>query len=338
MMAMTTNRLQNHLLTQILNQLERAQVPPGALFIEAGFPDISTAGQLVAALSGPDALPLLEAATKLTKNPCLALQLSEGVNLDLYGTLGFALMSCANMRTSTKLLLRYGKLQFSNRWEAHERGDDILLRLNFDVGTQSQQQIIKELYLSTLTRVANLLYRGAPEGAEIHLDYPQPAHHACYRNTFNTPVKFNCEYTQLFIPGAILDKPIRSANIAGHVIFHQQCEEMLRSLESAEEITTAVRLLLIKSAGEFLEISQVATSLHMSERTLRRQLEAESSTFRAIVDDIRNLLAKEYLSATPLAVAEIAHLLGYGETVNFRRAFVRWNKLTPSQFREQLAS
>ncbi|MFQ3201853.1 MAG: AraC-like DNA-binding protein, partial [Zhongshania sp.] len=33
-----------------------------------------------------------------------------------------------------------------------------------------------------------------------------------------------------------------------------------------------------------------------------------------------------------------AHLLGYGETVNFRRAFVRWNKLTPSQFREQLAT
>ena len=73
----------------------------------------------------------------------------------------------------------------------------------------------------------------------------------------------------------------------------------------------------------------------MSERTLRRHLEAESTSFRAIFDEIRNLLSKEYLLATELTVADIAHLLGYSETVNFRRAFVRWNEITPIEYREQ---
>ncbi len=35
-----------------------------------------------------------------------------------------------------------------------------------------------------------------------------------------------------------------------------------------------------------------------------------------------------------LAVAEIAHLLEYSETVNFRRAFVRWNGITPNTYRQ----
>lgn len=68
---------------------------------------------------------------------------------------------------------------------------------------------------------------------------------------------------------------------------------------------------------------------------MRRRLEAESASFRAIVEEVRDLLAREYLTATELTVAEIAHLPDYSVTVNFRRAFVRWNGVTPSEYRKQ---
>ena len=118
-------------------------------------------------------------------------------------------------------------------------------------------------------------------------------------------------------------------------MFHQQCEELLRGLNSVEKTTSAVRQVLIQSAGDFFDIAEVAESLNMSERTLRRHLEAESTSFRSICDEIRNLLSKEYLVATELTVADIAHLLNYAETVNFRRAFVRWNGVTPSEYRQR---
>ncbi len=75
--------------------------------------------------------------------------------------------------------------------------------------------------------------------------------------------------------------------------------------------------------------------MHVSERTLRRRLGAESTTFRATAEEVRDLLAREYLIETELTVADIAHLLGYSETVNFRRAFVRWNGVTPGAYRQQ---
>jgi len=42
-------------------------------------------------------------------------------------------------------------------------------------------------------------------------------------------------------------------------------------MNSVEKTTTAVRRLPIQSAGDFLDIAQVAKRLHVSERTLRRQ-------------------------------------------------------------------
>jgi AraC-like DNA-binding protein len=108
---------------------------------------------------------------------------------------------------------------------------------------------------------------------------------------------------------------------------------MLRGLSSVEITTTARRQQVMESAGAFLDIAQVAQRLHVSERTLRRRLETESTSFRSTFEEIRDLLARAYLAETELTVAETAHLLDYSETVNFRRAFVRWNGITPSQWR-----
>ncbi|MAE03294.1 MAG: hypothetical protein CMK25_03465 [Porticoccaceae bacterium] len=75
--------------------------------------------------------------------------------------------------------------------------------------------------------------------------------------------------------------------------------------------------------------------LHVSERTLKRRLETESTSFRSILDEIRYLLAREYLAKVELTIADIAQLLNYADTVSFRRAFVRWNELTPNAYRQQ---
>jgi AraC-like DNA-binding protein len=91
--------------------------------------------------------------------------------------------------------------------------------------------------------------------------------------------------------------------------------------------------LLLQSAGKFLDITGVANRLNMSERTLRRKLNAESLNFRIIADEVKDRLARDYLTKTTLTVADIAHLLSYSETVNFRRAFVRWNGITPNKYR-----
>ena len=333
---MIIDRLQRDLLKQLLYELENAGVTPDQLISRSGLQGYSASGQAV--LAGADSLLLLETAVELAGDPSLAIRLGQGVGIASYGAFGFALMSCANLRESILLLLRYGKVFFEPNWESHDHDGGLLLRLNLTLGTPAQQRLVTELCFSQLSFVGSSLYRGRIEGAELHFNFPKPSHSAFYKSALKAALKFDCVHSQLFLPAQVLDVPVRTANPSEHVVFHQQCEEMLRGLKSVEKTTAAVRRLLIQSAGEFPDIAQVAQRLYVSERTLRRRLEAESTSFRTTFEEVRDLLAREYLAKTELTVADIAHLLDYSETVNFRRAFVRWNGVTPSHYRQQQAA
>ncbi len=335
---MKVNQVHHAFFNQLLHLLEGVRVSPEQLFAELARRGINASPNAQAFSSGVEGMVLLETAVDLSGDPCLMLRLGQQLGIASYGSFGFALMSCANVRESVRLMLRYGQVLFQPGWAVHEHEGGLLLRAQISMGTAAQQQLFAELIFSNLVAAGRSLYGSAverAEGFEIHLSHARPSHAAFYKRAFTTAITFDCEHSQLFLPAQVLDTPVRTANRPQHVVFQQQCEEMLRGLNSALETTAAVRQLLIESAGDFLDISQVAKRLHVSERTLRRRLEVESTSFRSTVDEIRDLLAREYLSKTELTVAEIAHLLDYAETVSFRRAFVRWNGVTPSRYRKQ---
>ena len=338
---MKVSQVQREFFRELISLLEDSGVSRERLIGELGQRGVKASSTSPAVVTDSDALVLLETAVDLSGDPSLMIRLGQELGIACYGSFGFALMSCASLRDSLHLLLRYGQVLFRPSWTAYDYEAGLLLRANLTRGTAAQQQLTTELSFSNLTAIGRTLYGNQvenTEGVEIQLSYPRSSHSASYKSAFHVPVTFDCEHTQLLLPAQVLDTPVKTANRSEHVIFQQQCEEMLRGLDSVEKTTAAVRQVLIESAGNFFGIAQVAESLHVSERTLRRRLEAESTSFRSTFEEIRNLLAREYLAATELTVAEIADLLDYAETVNFRRAFVRWNGVTPSHYRQQQAA
>ena len=338
---MKVNQAHHAFLGELLHQLQEAGVSSEQLIAELARRGIDASPGFQAIGPGFDALVLLETAVDLSGDPCLMIRTGQQLGIASFGSFGFALMSCANVRESVRLMLRYGQVLIQPSWAAHEGEGGLLLRPRISTGTAPQQQLLAELAFSNLAAAGRSLYGSTverTEGVEIHFGHARPAHAACYKRAFKAPVKFGREHNQLLLPAGVLDTPVRTANRIQHVVFQQQCEEILRALGSARETTAAVRQLLIESAGDFLDIAQVAARLHVSERTLRRRLEDESTSFRSVVDEIRDVLAKEYLAETELTIADIAHLLDYAETVSFRRAFARWNGVTPSTYRQHRTS
>src|SRR6201999_2946680 len=78
-----------------------------------------------------------------------------------------------------------------------------------------------------------------------------------------------------------------------------------------------------------------ARALGTSSRSLSRKLREAGVPFARILDELRQVLAKHYLSERELPVSEIAWLLGYREVSSFTHAFRRWTGTTPRQFRLQ---
>ncbi|WP_346892668.1 helix-turn-helix transcriptional regulator [uncultured Roseibium sp.] len=81
-------------------------------------------------------------------------------------------------------------------------------------------------------------------------------------------------------------------------------------------------------------IVDVCEHLDMNERKLQRLLKAESTSFRAILDETRKRMAIRYLEEERRPVAEVAALLGYQNQNSFYRAFKGWTGTTTTVFRK----
>ncbi|MEV4278427.1 helix-turn-helix transcriptional regulator [Actinoplanes xinjiangensis] len=86
-------------------------------------------------------------------------------------------------------------------------------------------------------------------------------------------------------------------------------------------------------------VEDYASELGCSVRTLTRaSLALTGRTAKQVVDDRVALQARRLLAATPLSVAEVGRILGFGEPTNFGRFFHRETGLSPGQFRGRYAA
>lgn len=90
---------------------------------------------------------------------------------------------------------------------------------------------------------------------------------------------------------------------------------------------------LSKKRHSIASISDVAEAVGLNEKTLQRQLATNGSSYRALVELCRYISAVHYLEATTGSIANISERLGYSEPSAFERAFRKWTKQTPSEFR-----
>lgn len=80
----------------------------------------------------------------------------------------------------------------------------------------------------------------------------------------------------------------------------------------------------------------VATRLHLIDRTLQRRLQAESVSYQQLLDDTRSELARQYLAGPRRSLTEVADLPGFCDQSNLFRACKRWFGMPPGQYRQHL--
>ena len=71
----------------------------------------------------------------------------------------------------------------------------------------------------------------------------------------------------------------------------------------------------------------------MNVRSLQRKLQQKDTSFKKILNEVREDLALKYIKDSSLTVSEISFLLGFAETSSFSRAFKRWTGGSPKAYR-----
>jgi AraC-like DNA-binding protein len=289
-----------------------------------GADELSLLWELAVAWSGDRELGLERATTR------------KHVNFDV---IGYAMLSSADLRAGLQAFARYLALISDAATFQLEPGPAgaawLVLGHTGNTRPVPRQRFAYGL-LSLLTLCEWVLRREVRAlAADFSFDTPSELH--AYEAAFACPLRFGQPEGRLLLAAADLDAEIPSRNPSLLAVHEQILQERLAALGHASTSYRVSHEIVRRLHRGEPRREEVAASLALADRTLQRRLAAENTSFQHLLDDARRELARKYLADARYSVAEIADLLGFGDTSNFFRASRRWFGLPPGQYREQFA-
>lgn len=171
--------------------------------------------------------------------------------------------------------------------------------------------------------------------------HPPPDDQQPYTRAFgDAKLRFSAEYTGFVFPRGQLLTPLSGADRNLHAVVRELADIMLAQYaRRSESFTERVQAVLAYEVGTpSLKASCVARHLQTSGRTLARKLEAEGTSFYALLDDARKHRALELMADNDRSLTDIARATGFAHVASFHRAFRRWTGQTPAEFRTRAAT
>lgn len=170
----------------------------------------------------------------------------------------------------------------------------------------------------------------------VAFPYPPPAQADDYALIYTAHSHFNARELAASFAANLLELPIRRDEAALQTFLIGAPGKITTLYRRDREMVVRVRDCLRDALPEAMPLTDVATALHLSPRTLHRRLEDEGSSFQAIKDALRRDLAISRLTKTRQPLAQIAADLGFADASAFYRAFVSWTGMAPAHYRRRL--
>ncbi|MGK6309409.1 AraC family transcriptional regulator [Variovorax sp. DT-64] len=304
-------------LTNFSEVAQELGLDPGAALRQAGLRTtlIRQPDQLVEA---DRVARLFEDAARSTGCESFGLRMAARRQLSNFGVVSLLLMHQATLRQVLLTLIEHLHL-LNERLaiEVEDVGSMVVLREELALSVAAPQSI--ELAIGVLYRMGEVLLHDRWRPTSVSFTHAAPAEPSFHRRFFKCRIEFNSAFNGLVCRAADLDV----ANPAADPVLAEYARKMIadlpddrqRSLD--EEVRKAIYLMLPTGRAT---CKSVAAGLGISMRTLQRELDGREVTFKALINEVRQELARRYVANTHHSLGEVAAMLGY----TTHSAFTRW--------------
>ncbi|MHC9296260.1 AraC family transcriptional regulator ligand-binding domain-containing protein [Mycobacterium sp. LTG2003] len=302
------------------------------------------AGSHLNVASLPDVDTVVEASQELAvirnlvdsagDRPGLGVELGRRYHLTAYGYLGYLLAASASVRDTVHRGLYYAMLTFafSTMTARIDARGQYVLAFEADDMPKGIRRFVVERDLTAVMQIQRDTF---PDFTTVPLreirfafePAPTADPPAVYRDYFGVPVHFGCGRNEIVYDAGYLDLIPPMANEHTTRLMVAQCERIRAERLHHTGVAAQVRAHLLDQSSLDLTLEDVALHLHHAPRTLRRHLEHEGTTFRAILDEVRRSVADNLLHDRTIPQYEIAHRLGYQDWSSVMRARRRWREI-----------
>jgi AraC-like DNA-binding protein len=275
-------------------------------------------------------------AALATGDEALGLHLAEHYRPGVFGVLDYLAHSSRTLGEAIGQLRRYNRLLQDAVETGLEVRDDLVMLFNHPLGDVQLPPGISENTIANLIVIGRELTGVDLIPVEVQFRHSAPSYVSEHERIFRAPIRFNAERDGLVLPLAYLDLPLPNADAGLCAILDRHAKQLLDQLPRVARFSQRVREIVAVELKEGHPTAEsIARKLEMSERTLRRRLQDESTTYEQLVDTLRRGLAERYLAQSHLNIEEVGLMLGYSEARAFRRAFRRWNNVSPATYRKR---
>jgi AraC-like DNA-binding protein len=165
--------------------------------------------------------------------------------------------------------------------------------------------------------------------------YARPAHADVYEVLFPPgEICFDAGTACLQFDARLLQAPLMRDEAALQRMLQRALPLQVRPYRRERTLVQRVRQLLAAGAESQQTAETLSRQLHLSQRSLHRQLKEEGASLQALKDEIRRERAIALLLRTSRPIKRIAQACGFLNDKSFIRAFRLWTGLSPSEFRK----
>ena len=197
-------------------------------------------------------------------------------------------------------------------------------------GTPTRQAT--ELAIGVLARSGVALLGAHWQPRSVNFAHPRPADTSFHRRFFGCTVVFSSDFNGIVCAAEDLDRP--NPNADPELVRYAESLANPLNVSVPDSIVLDVRkTIYLLLPIEHAAVDQVARHLHVSVRTMQRQLEMAGTSFSNLVEEVRQELAVRYLSNQRYPIGRVAVLLGYSRQSSFTQWFTARFGTTPRAWR-----
>ncbi|GAA5317816.1 MAG: AraC family transcriptional regulator [Candidatus Pelagadaptatus aseana] len=254
-------------------------------------------------------------------------------------SIGLAMLCSSSLREAFDRLVRYSVfLTDAGRFLISE-GDgytEVYIEMDPDPAVVGYE--VLDFGGAAILTMLRMIYPGALNPQVAYLFRPQPQDVAPYQKCFGEGVIFGQNKMGFRFSQEQMNVPSLAPNNELALIQDRLTEDYIARLNNdSVSLKAKHAIIAMLPSGEVTAV-EVAEKLNMSVRNLQRKLNAENSSFKDLLEEVRRAMVLEYLMDSRHSMNEIAYLLGFSDHSNFARAFRRWFNMSPSEKRRELLS
>ena len=286
-------------------------------------------------------MDVIDAAYRHTKDTAIGLRFGLNLRPERNIDVIYALTFCENLKEAMELNIAYQPLiQQIGSTElviTDNRASCIWKPHNPD---QANMGFMTEAVLAGYASIGRwLLWTNDPPIKEMRFTHTKPDNLEIHHTVFGQNLHFGAKTNELIfhIDALRASLPGQNPNMVKRL--RVQMDQMLENLKHPNSLKEDVKSQIKAGLGSGpVNIDIISAQLSTSERTLRRRLTQDNTSFRELLSQSRRESAEIYMADPRMSLVQIAQALSFADQSSFSRAFKEWFDVSPRAYRHALQS